>query len=93
MQQPFPLAIGETMDFKFDFADLAPLGDSIDSHTLTAVGMTLSNDSSDDTSVTLFLSWAAAEVGASGYVICTATTVDGRVIPARMSFFATPYVG
>ena len=91
MQQPFPLPVGETMDFKFDFTDLITQGDSIASYILSSSGLTLSSPSTAAGYVTFFAKWTSAAAGDSGYVICTATSTLGRIIPAKMTFFATPY--
>lgn len=91
MLQPYPLAVGEKLDFEFDLTELAEAADSVASYTITqSAAVTVSADSEDENVVTFWVEWEAdTEVGTPGWVECSAISTAGRTVVKRMTFFAS----
>jgi hypothetical protein len=91
MEQPYPLPKAAKIDFSFDATELIAVGDSIS----TAVVSSSSNIAASDDAilggyVNFFAEWVSApDVGDTGYVDVLITSAGCRVLPKRMTFFAT----
>ena len=71
----------EVLDYKFDFSDWLPAGDTIVTRTITPdSGITVDSSSitDTDTSVTVWLSGGTARVDYN--VTCLAVTAQGRTV-------------
>jgi len=91
MLQPYPLALGEKLDFLFDATELGDDADTIASYVLTAsASITKSNASEASNVVTFWAEWTSgSEVGDSGWVECAITSTLGRILVKKMTFFAS----
>ena len=91
MLQPYPLAIGEKLDFQFDVTELNDDEDTIASYVLTAGGnIDKSSPSESSNVITVWAEWDEdAVVGSIGWIEAAVTSTSGRILLKRMTFFAS----
>jgi len=91
MEQPYPLPKAAKIDFSFDATELIAVGDEVSTAVLTpSSNITVSSESIVSCYANFFAEWSTTpSIGDTGYVEALITSTSGRVLPKRMTFFAT----
>lgn len=94
MEQPYALPQAAKIDFSFDATEIIALGDTISTADLTSSSnITTGSKTINGGYVTFTAQWASTpDIGDVGYADVLITSAGGRILPKRMTFFATEFL-